>query len=117
MTNTEGTVGRQQREPRHDLHYKDPHRSILKWLNPKRRPCSSSTTNAACSPSIRRLLRREGWNLLFSESAVEGMEVLRQNSVDLVVSDMRMPQIDGATFLKRVRQDSPYRAYNAHGVR
>jgi HD-like signal output (HDOD) protein/CheY-like chemotaxis protein len=58
--------------------------------------------------SIRRLLRREGWNLLFAESAVEGMEVLRQNSVDLVVSDMRMPQIDGATFLKRLRQDYPH---------
>lgn len=58
--------------------------------------------------SLRRLLRREGWNLLFAESAVEGMEILRQHSVDLVVSDMRMPQIDGATFLKKVRQDYPH---------
>ncbi len=58
--------------------------------------------------SLRRLLRREGWNLLFAESAVEGMELLRQHEVDLVVSDMRMPQIDGATFLKKVRQDYPH---------
>jgi HD-like signal output (HDOD) protein/CheY-like chemotaxis protein len=58
--------------------------------------------------SLRRLLRREGWNLLFAESAVEGMELLRQHPVDLVVSDMRMPQIDGAAFLKKVRQEYPH---------
>lgn len=53
--------------------------------------------------SLRRLMRREGWNLLFAQSGMEGLEKLKEREVDLVVSDMRMPQMDGATFLKKVQ--------------
>ena len=57
--------------------------------------------------ALRRLLRREGWNLLTAGSGREGLAVLREHPVDLVVSDMRMPEMDGATFLKQVREAYP----------
>jgi response regulator RpfG family c-di-GMP phosphodiesterase len=57
--------------------------------------------------SLRRLLRREGWNLLTADSGEQGLSVLADQTVDLVISDMRMPQMDGATFLKKVKDLYP----------
>ena len=53
--------------------------------------------------SLRRLLRREDWNLVVADSADAGLVVLQRQPVDMVVSDMRMPGKDGATFLKEVK--------------
>lgn len=60
-----------------------------------------STTNAACSLPFYAALGKENWNLLFAQSGIEGLAILKEQGVDLVVSDMRMPQMDGATFLKQ----------------
>ena len=57
--------------------------------------------------SLRRLLRREPWDLLLTTSGRKGLELLAQNHVDLVVTDMQMDGMDGATFLKQVKQDYP----------
>jgi HD-like signal output (HDOD) protein/CheY-like chemotaxis protein len=57
--------------------------------------------------SLRRLLRKEGWNILLAGSAREGLDLLQKQPVDLVVSDMRMPEVDGAAFLRQVRQQYP----------
>lgn len=57
--------------------------------------------------ALRRLLRKEGWKLLLAGSGQEGLKLLAANSVDLVVSDMRMPHMDGAVFLGQVRRQYP----------
>lgn len=56
---------------------------------------------------IRRLLKSEGYRILTASSGVEGLGVLQQEKVDLVVSDMRMPQMDGVTFLAKVSTEWP----------
>ena len=40
-------------------------------------------------------------------SAREGLQVLQDQRVDLVVSDMRMPEMDGAAFLRQVKDLYP----------
>lgn len=58
--------------------------------------------------SLRRLFRPLGYRILTAESGAAGLEVLAQEAdVDLVVSDMRMPNMDGAQFLKEVRARRP----------
>jgi HD-like signal output (HDOD) protein/CheY-like chemotaxis protein len=57
--------------------------------------------------ALRRVLRREGWNLLFAESAKDGLALLAEHSVDLVLTDMRMPQMDGVAFLQQVSESWP----------
>ncbi|HEX5804158.1 MAG TPA: HD domain-containing phosphohydrolase [Azospira sp.] len=57
--------------------------------------------------SLRRLFRPQGYRIFIAESGAEGLEILARETVDLVVSDMRMPEMDGATFLKEVRQRRP----------
>ena len=58
--------------------------------------------------SLRRSLRREGWEMLFANSGAGGLELLKAHRVDLVVSDMRMPGMDGVTFLKQVKELYPH---------
>lgn len=57
--------------------------------------------------SLRRLFRPAGYRVLLAESAAEGLRVLEAEAVDLVISDMRMPEMDGARFLAQVRQRWP----------
>lgn len=57
--------------------------------------------------SLRRLFRPQGYRILIAESGAAGLAELEKTSVDLVISDMRMPEMDGAAFLKVVRQRWP----------
>lgn len=53
--------------------------------------------------ALRRLFRPHGYRILIAESGAAGLSILEQEAVDLIISDMRMPEMDGATFLKQVR--------------
>ncbi len=53
--------------------------------------------------ALRRLFRPHGYRILIAESGQAGLDTLESETVDLVISDMRMPEMDGATFLKAVR--------------
>lgn len=57
--------------------------------------------------SLRRLFRGKGYQVLVANSAQEGLSILETESVDLVISDMRMPVMDGAVFLEHVRERWP----------
>jgi response regulator RpfG family c-di-GMP phosphodiesterase len=55
---------------------------------------------------LRRQLRKR-FTVHTATSGAEGLELLAREPVAVVVSDMRMPQMDGATFLSRVRAEHP----------
>ncbi len=57
--------------------------------------------------SLKRLFRPHGYRILTAEGGAEGLEVLAREAVDLVISDMRMPHMDGARFLEQVRMRRP----------
>jgi len=57
--------------------------------------------------SLRRLLRNEGYRILTANSGSEGLQVLAENDVDVIVSDQRMPGMTGVEFLRTVRQLYP----------
>lgn len=57
--------------------------------------------------ALRRLFRPHGYRILIAESGALGLAELEKTPVDLVISDMRMPEMDGASFLKEVRQRWP----------
>jgi response regulator RpfG family c-di-GMP phosphodiesterase len=58
--------------------------------------------------SLRRLFRPHGYSIFVAESGEQGLQVLEKEDIDLVVSDMRMPEMDGAHFLEQVRQRWPH---------
>ena len=57
--------------------------------------------------SLRRLFHREGYHILLAKSGRKGLELLQEHPVDLVVSDVRMPEMNGVEFLNRVRKTHP----------
>jgi len=57
--------------------------------------------------SLRRLLRPAGYKIFMAESGQAGLEILEREAVDLVISDMRMPEMSGAQFLEQVRNRWP----------
>ena len=57
--------------------------------------------------SLRRLFRAKGYRVLTAESGAAGLALLETEAVDLVISDMRMPEMDGAEFLEHVRSRHP----------
>jgi response regulator RpfG family c-di-GMP phosphodiesterase len=57
--------------------------------------------------ALRRLFRVQGHEVLTADSARAGLELLAAHPVDLVISDMRMPEMDGVEFLERARALRP----------
>jgi len=58
---------------------------------------------------LRRMLRsmQSQWTMDFVPSGQEALELLAQRPVDVLLSDMRMPRMDGATLLHEVRRRHP----------
>ncbi len=54
--------------------------------------------------SLRRLLRREPYELELAESAEEALELLEQRPATVVLSDQRMPGMTGIEMLREVRR-------------
>ncbi|MDO9422679.1 MAG: response regulator [Methylobacter sp.] len=57
--------------------------------------------------ALRRLFHNEPYLAYFASNGAEGLEILRQNAVDLIISDMRMPEMSGAEFLTEVFMQWP----------
>ncbi|MFA5983109.1 MAG: HD domain-containing phosphohydrolase [Methylococcaceae bacterium] len=57
--------------------------------------------------ALRRLFHSENYTLHLASGGAEGLEVLRQHPVDLIISDMRMPEMSGAEFLAQAFEHWP----------
>ena len=58
---------------------------------------------------LRRMLHtmRNKWELRFIQDIHEAIEAIESESFDIVVADMRMPQMSGADFLEKVSRSNP----------
>ncbi len=57
--------------------------------------------------ALRRLLRREKYQILTASSPAEGFDLLARQPVQVIISDQRMPEMNGTEFLSRVKQLYP----------
>jgi response regulator RpfG family c-di-GMP phosphodiesterase len=57
--------------------------------------------------ALRRVFRPLGYRIFTAEGGAQGLEVFDREKIDLVISDMRMPVMDGAQFLEQVKHKSP----------
>ncbi len=58
--------------------------------------------------ALRRLFLREGYQVLAATSGTDGLSVLEQNEVSLIISDYRMPHMTGPEFLARSIEVAPH---------
>ena len=57
--------------------------------------------------SLKRILRTSGFELLTAASGKEGVAILEKTAVSVVVTDMKMPEMNGTEFLKRAKEICP----------
>jgi signal transduction histidine kinase/HPt (histidine-containing phosphotransfer) domain-containing protein/BarA-like signal transduction histidine kinase len=57
--------------------------------------------------SLQRICRHEPYEVLTANDATQAMRILASNHVDIVVSDLRMPNIDGSQLLAHVAEQYP----------
>ena len=57
--------------------------------------------------ALKRVFRQDGYHILTAGSGAEGLEVLKQNQVDVIVSDQRMPNMTGVEFLRQAKVKYP----------
>lgn len=57
--------------------------------------------------ALRRLFRKEPYEILTAVSAREGLNLVASRPVELIISDHRMPEMEGTEFLARVREKKP----------
>jgi len=52
-------------------------------------------------------LKQFGWQVDEVENGLEGVKLLEENDYQLVISDIRMPELDGVKLLEKVKEISP----------
>lgn len=57
--------------------------------------------------SLRRLFRPVGYKIHMATGGQQGLEILEKEKIDLIISDMKMPEMDGAEFLAKVAKQWP----------
>ncbi|MCF8038291.1 MAG: HDOD domain-containing protein [Desulfohalobiaceae bacterium] len=58
---------------------------------------------------LKRMLRgmRHEWNMVFAESGTAALETMAEQDFDVVVTDMRMPEMNGVELLEEVKKRHP----------
>ena len=74
-------------------------------------------------PNLRKILAaqlsRDGYEVMLAEDGEQGLTMLREHHIDLVVTDLKMPKVDGMTLLRdalREHPDLPIVMITAHGT-
>ena len=65
------------------------------------------------SPSMRKMvvstLGRAGYDVLYADDGQEALEIAKTRAVDLVLTDINMPKMDGFTLIKELRAMPSYK--------
>jgi len=58
---------------------------------------------------LKRMLRnmRDSWEMFFAGGGEEALNIMKENNIDVLVTDMRMPGMDGAELIEKVSQLYP----------
>ncbi len=62
---------------------------------------------ASIRQSLYDVLTMEDYEVVLAQHAEDGLSKLEQNSFDLIISDIKMPKMDGLEFLQLLRQRQP----------
>lgn len=52
-------------------------------------------------------LTQQGWRVVQACDGLEGLDVLEQETPDVIITDINMPNLDGYGFIERVRAEHP----------
>ena len=56
---------------------------------------------------LQRTLMREGFNVVSAADGIEGLERLASDRIDIVITDLAMPRMDGRELRDKAKEDHP----------
>jgi len=56
---------------------------------------------------LKEFLEPRGYVCLEAENGMKGLQILRQESVSIIITDQNMPEMDGLTFIEQVKHEFP----------
>lgn len=71
------------------------------------------------SESMKELLEDEAKEIFIANNGAEALSIIQENKIDCVVSDIKMPVMDGLKFIKIARErgfDMPVIFFTGHGT-
>lgn len=54
------------------------------------------------------VLKGGGYNVITAENGIEALERLSSINVDIIITDLNMPQMDGLEFIRTIRENDDY---------
>jgi response regulator RpfG family c-di-GMP phosphodiesterase len=57
--------------------------------------------------ALRRALHREPYDVVYAPGGAEALKLLGERSIDVIIADQNMPEMQGSMLLSRVRQQFP----------
>ncbi len=57
--------------------------------------------------ALKRLFRKEGYEIHLAQSAHEAIDILKKHKIHLIMTDYRMPDMNGVEFLKKAIEIDP----------
>jgi CheY-like chemotaxis protein len=57
--------------------------------------------------SCKRILKAEGYNVNSATSGQDAINILQEKDYDLVITDLKMPEVDGIDLIKWLRSSKP----------
>ncbi len=57
--------------------------------------------------SCKKCLTPEGYDVTMAGTGLEGMKLTKENHYDLILTDLKMPDMDGMEFLMMIRETQP----------
>ncbi len=63
--------------------------------------------DTAIRTAVRRYLKIQGHHVIEAANGIEALAHLKVQTVDLVLTDIDMPEMDGIELIRRVRQEKP----------
>jgi len=56
---------------------------------------------------LEKILKKEGYEVMLAASGKEAVDVLEREKVDIIISDIKMPEMDGFALLRIVKEKYP----------
>ena len=75
----------------------------LTTLTPSQHPILCVDDEANILSSLKRMLSLEGYLVSTCQSGKEALELLKTSTFDLIITDLRMPEMDGIALLKEIK--------------
>jgi len=56
---------------------------------------------------LKAMLKKEGYDVILASDGIEALDILKKDEVTIVVSDLKMPKMDGMELLERISESWP----------